>query len=147
MARRTYKKYGVTVADASRPRDVDIQRQDINKAVPADDRACAMAQSLRRQPDIEGVSVGAAFVYVKYFGKRIVERFALKAEDRKMIHAFDDPKTHHYFRPCTVTLLPPSPSVKIGARTGQPSGTNTRKGKASTALNRTPPTRHVRAPG
>lgn len=141
---KTYKKYGVIVADATQSLTTKVTANDIKNATPCDDRECALAQSLHRKKTVESVSVGANFVYVKYYGHAIIERFSMVTEDRKMVHAYDKAG---YFRPCTITLVPPSVSKQIGARAGQKSGTGNRKGKAATALNRNLPTRHVRMPG
>jgi len=140
MAAKLYRKYGKKIVDAKQPLILDIERQDIKGANPTDDRECPIARCTMRQPGVLSVSVGANFVYVEY--AKLTKRFVLSTEDRKMVRAYDEAG---YFRPCTVTLLPPPPSVQIGARKGSKPGTNVRAGNAKTALNR-PPLRHVRLP-
>lgn len=131
---------GKPVNDAAKPLTIQVQRQDISGATPTDDQNCPVARALLRGYKILSVSVGAGVVYVET-PKQYV-RFILSREDREMIHAYDQAG---YFRPCTLTLLVPSPSRKIGARAGTKPGSNTRKGKAKNVRN-APPLRHVRLP-
>lgn len=142
------KMFGLLVVDAKRKLSTTITATDVANAVPSDPTQCAIAQSLRRHKGIDKISIGANMVYViKTNAPKTVERYAIAANDRLVIREFD----RQGLFPCgyRVTLLPPPDKSKLGARSGQPHGTNVRSGKGNSALNRAArqtPTRHVATP-
>ena len=123
----TAKKKPVPIVDATKPLAVQITRHDIVPAIPGDDNACALAQRMLRQRGVLGVSIGATSALIRRANR--IDRYTLSKKDQAIIRAFDDSSI---FPTVTVTLEPPKPKQKLGARQGEAHGSNTRSGKGAT---------------
>ena len=121
---------GKPIVDADKPLKINVMRKDIQKADPCDPCNCAVAQSLKRIPNVMNVRVGSTVVLVEK--PRKVFRYKLSAEETRRIRAFDNAG---YFQPGSYELKPPS--RKLGGRKDG-SGSNVREGKAKTVYNATP---------
>lgn len=123
--------HGKLIIDSKIPLVVPISRRDINKAIPRNNQCCAIAQSLKRMPDIEEVRVGKLIVLVEK--RELVWRYQIEKEDSKKVEAFD---IANYFQPGPITLIPPK--RKTESRIGTKRGSNKREGKARTVYNAIP---------
>lgn len=112
--------------DATRPLTISVTPDDIARAVPGDDSACALAQAMIRRRGVAGVSIGATTALVRRTNGT-TERYSLSKNDQAIIRAFDDSTI---FPTVSVTLLPPA--SPLGSRAGTKPGTNKRSGKKNT---------------
>ena len=112
--------------DASKPRRYKIIRDDLVHANPGEPTSCALARSIERHG--QKPAVGAGVVWIEEAdGTRV--RYILSPKDQAIIRAFDDSSI---FPTVTVTLLPPAPSQRLGARRGEAHGSDRRSGTAPT---------------
>lgn len=131
----TDRKSGETfvVKDSEKNFKALVNNADVREGIQCDACNCAIALAVKknRKVDADGVRIGAGIALVRFVGDPHWTRFILKNTDRRMAKAFDLAKV---FLPGTYTLLAPTGSKKIGARSGKPSGTTTRKGTARTVF-------------
>lgn len=103
------------VDDAKKPHSFTIRTKHIEKAQCGDPAQCVIAQALNDSMGafFDGVEVGATITKVFYPGR--IVRFATPAKLRKALITFD--KTGAWNLPeGTYTLLPPSPTARLGGR-------------------------------
>jgi len=110
---------GRAVVDAKKPVSIEIVPNDIAKASRKDPNDCVIARACRRSMHAHEVRIHLSRVYVRRTSNSQWERYLLPPRAKQEIIAFDRGGS---FEPISFDLYAPTPSHKLGARTGGEDG-------------------------
>ena len=121
-----------TVKDADQPILVEVTNRDTKSAKVKNHKACAMAVACKRMTHADGVIVSVQTAYIIHGDKAL--RFNLPESVAREVVSFD---REAGFAPGEYHMNPPSPSRKLGSRTGSPKDKSTGNGKPIKRVHKT----------
>ena len=124
---------GMKVKDSDTNLVIHVKPCDIRGAVCRDHQKCVIAKAIKRQRKVSAkwVDVGNSVVLIAGLNGS-AKRYFLDTQAKKQVRYFDH--NDGAFAPCAVKLVPPPESVRLGARAGQPRGTDPKKKKRAKSV-------------